>query len=73
MKIKDNREKFVNFETLNHYDTFCYVGDFCMKIPTLHDGEAMTYNAFCFNNNNFTFYMPKMEVLPVNITLEVNN
>lgn len=73
MKIKDNRQNFVDFKTLKDYDTFCYVENFYMKIPMLRDGAEMTYNAFCFNNNRFDFFMPTMEVLPINIALEVTN
>lgn len=73
MKIKDNRQNFVDFKTLKDYDTFCYAGDFCIKIPALYDSHLNTYNVFCFNNNRFDFFMPTMEVLPINIALEVTN
>lgn len=72
MKIKDNRQNLVDFKTLKDYDTFCYVGDFCMKIPALHDGCLKTYNIFRFNNNTFDYFIPEMEVLPVHITLKVS-
>lgn len=72
MKIKDNRQNLVDFETLKDYDTFCYVGDFCIKIPTMYDGYLIAYNAFRFNNNTFDYFTPEMKVLPVNIILEVN-
>lgn len=72
MKIKDNRQRFVAFSTLKNYDTFCYDEDFYMKIPMLYDG-TITYNVFCFNTNRFNFFMPAMEVLLINVTLEVSN
>lgn len=72
MKIKDNRQNFVDFKTLKKYDTFCYEGNFCIKIPALHDSYSNTYNIFCFNNNTFDYFTQEMKVLPVNIILEVN-
>lgn len=72
MKIKDNRQELIAFNSLNDYDTFCYVGDFCIKIPALYDGNLNTYNIFRFNNNTFDYFTSEIEVLPIHITLEVN-
>ena len=72
MKIKDNRQNLVDFETLKDCDTFYYAGDFCIKIPTMYDGCLIAYNTFRFNNNTFDYFTPEMKVLPVNIILEVN-